>query len=63
VPGFEDLSWHGLFAPADAPPEIAARPRRPWPTRTCRRFRGPGTTPVGDPPEEFRAFAAGATRR
>lgn len=68
VPGFESLSWHGLFAPARVAPEIVARLQqeaaaalRSEPVAT--RFRDLGITPVGSTPDEFRAFVASETQR
>jgi tripartite-type tricarboxylate transporter receptor subunit TctC len=68
VPGFESLSWHGLFAPARVSPEIIARLNREAVAalRTpavSERFAALGITPVGSSPEEFRAFVASETQR
>ena len=68
VPGFESLSWHGFFAPAKVPPATVARLhdeavaalRTPL---VAQRFQELGITPVGNTPEEFRAFAASETAR
>ncbi|MBK1659532.1 Bug family tripartite tricarboxylate transporter substrate binding protein [Paracraurococcus ruber] len=68
VPGFESLSWHGLFAPAKVPPAIIARLqaeavaalRSPG---VAQRFQELGITPVGNSPAEFRAFVASETAR
>ncbi|MDB5370989.1 MAG: transporter [Roseomonas sp.] len=68
LPGFESLSWHGLFAPAGTPPEIVARLNKEAaaavrsPTITAR-FQELGITPVGNTPEEFRTFIASETQR
>ncbi len=68
VPGFESLSWHGFFAPAKTPPEIVARLHREAaaalasPTVSAR-FQELGITPVGNSPDEFRAFVASETQR
>ncbi|MCK8787922.1 tripartite tricarboxylate transporter substrate binding protein [Roseomonas sp. NAR14] len=68
VPGFESLSWHGFFAPARTPPEIInrlnaeARAALALPSVTAR-FAELGITPVGNSPEEFRAFVARETER
>ncbi|MBO1075899.1 Bug family tripartite tricarboxylate transporter substrate binding protein [Roseomonas marmotae] len=68
VPGFESLSWHGFFAPAGTPPEIVARLNKEAVAAlrsetVSSRFRDLGITPVGNSPEEFRAFIAGETQR
>ncbi|WP_270934302.1 Bug family tripartite tricarboxylate transporter substrate binding protein [Falsiroseomonas oryzae] len=68
VPGFESLSWHGLFAPARVPPEIVARLNQEAVAalRTpavADRFRDLGITPVGSTPDDFRSFVASETRR
>jgi tripartite-type tricarboxylate transporter receptor subunit TctC len=68
VPGFESLSWHGFFAPAATPPEIVARLNKEAVAAlrsetVAARFRELGITPVGNTPEEFRAFVASETQR
>lgn len=68
VPGFESLSWHGFFAPAGTPPEIVARLNREAVAAlrspaVAQRFQELGITPVGNTPEEFRAFIASETQR
>lgn len=68
VPGFESLSWHGFFAPAGTPPEIVARLNQEAVAAlrseaVSARFRDLGITPVGNTPEEFRAFIASETQR
>jgi tripartite-type tricarboxylate transporter receptor subunit TctC len=68
VPGFESLSWHGLFAPARVPAEIVARLNQEAVAalRTpavADRFRDLGITPVGSSPDEFRSFVASETQR
>ena len=68
LPGFESLSWHGLFAPAGTPPAIVARLnaeaaaalREPT---VAARLRDLGITVVGSNPDEFRTFIAAETRR
>ena len=68
VPGFESLSWHGFFAPARVPPAIIerlnaeARAALANPT-VAARFADLGITPVGNAPDEFRAFVASETKR
>jgi tripartite-type tricarboxylate transporter receptor subunit TctC len=68
VPGFESLSWHGLFAPARVPPEIVARLHREAVAAlatpaVAARFNDLGITPVGSTPDAFRAFVASETQR
>ena len=68
VPGFESLSWHGLFAPSRVPAEIIARLHQEavaaLATPAVRgRFEDLGITPVGSSPDEFRAFVASETAR
>jgi tripartite-type tricarboxylate transporter receptor subunit TctC len=68
LPGFESLSWHGLFAPARTPPAAIERLHREAvaalasPT-VATRFQELGITPIGNSPEEFRAFIASETQR
>ncbi len=61
IPGYAVDSWNGLFAPAGTPPEIVSRIS----VAVQQGFRDPalrkrmediGATPVGDTPEQFRAF-------
>ena len=63
IPGYAVDSWNGLFAPAGTPPEIVNRIS----AAVQQGFRDPalrkrmedmGATPVGDTPEQFRAFVA-----
>ncbi|MEO8203287.1 MAG: tripartite tricarboxylate transporter substrate binding protein [Betaproteobacteria bacterium] len=63
IPGYAVDSWNGLFAPAGTPPEIVNRVA----LAVQQGFRDPalrkrmedmGATPVGDTPEQFRAFVA-----
>ncbi len=63
VPGYAVDSWNGLFAPAGTPAEIVNRVA----VAVQQGFRDPalrkrmddiGATPVGDTPEQFRAFVA-----
>lgn len=63
VPGYAVDSWNGLFAPAGTPTEIINRVA----VAVQQGFRDPalkkrmddiGATPVGDTPEQFRAFVA-----
>lgn len=68
VPGFESLSWHGFFAPAGTPPDIVARLNKEAVAAlksetVTARFRELGITPVGNTPDEFRAFIASETKR
>ncbi len=68
VPGFESLSWHGLFTQSRVPPEIVARLHREavaalrTPAVTTR-FTELGITPVGSSPDDFRSFVASETQR
>jgi tripartite-type tricarboxylate transporter receptor subunit TctC len=68
LPGFESLSWHGLFAPAATPPDIVARLNKEAvaalanPT-VAARFKELGITPVGSSPDAFRSFVASETQR
>ncbi|MBB5694745.1 tripartite-type tricarboxylate transporter receptor subunit TctC [Roseomonas pecuniae] len=68
VPGFESLSWHGLFAPARTPAPVVQRLQREAAAAlaapaVAQRFRELGITPVGSTPEEFRAFVEAETKR
>ena len=68
LPGFESLSWHGLFAPAKTPPSAVERLHREAVAALASpavsaRFGELGITPVGNSPEEFRAFVAAETQR
>lgn len=68
VPGFESLSWHGLFAPARTPPAVMERLHREAVAALASpavkaRFEELGITPVGNSPDEFRAFVASETQR
>jgi tripartite-type tricarboxylate transporter receptor subunit TctC len=68
LPGFESVSWHGMFAPANTPPEIVAKLnaeavrilRLP---ETVKRLEELGATPVGNTPAEFKAYIAEETVR
>ncbi|MFT8242882.1 Bug family tripartite tricarboxylate transporter substrate binding protein [Roseomonas sp. BN140053] len=68
VPGFESLSWHGFFAPANTPPAIIERLNREAVAALAQpsvssRFADLGITPVGNSPDTFRAFVASETER
>jgi tripartite-type tricarboxylate transporter receptor subunit TctC len=68
LPGFESLSWHGLFAPAATPAEIVQRLHAEAVAALNTpaiqaRFTELGITPVGSTPDEFRAHIAAETRR
>jgi tripartite-type tricarboxylate transporter receptor subunit TctC len=68
VPGFESLSWHGLFAPAAVPAPIIARLNQEAVAAlktpsVAGRFAELGMTPVGSTPEAFRAHVASETAR
>jgi tripartite-type tricarboxylate transporter receptor subunit TctC len=61
VPGYEVLSWQGIFAPAGTPPEIIKRLNAEivkilkMPD-VHERLEGLGVEPVANTPEEFAAF-------
>jgi tripartite-type tricarboxylate transporter receptor subunit TctC len=68
VPGFESLSWHGLFTQSRVDPAIVARLNQEAVAalRTpavSGRFRDLGITPVGSSPDDFRSFVASETQR
>ncbi|MFC0407571.1 Bug family tripartite tricarboxylate transporter substrate binding protein [Roseomonas elaeocarpi] len=68
LPGFESLSWHGLFAPAATPPAIVdrlnAEARAALATPEVQaRFRELGITAGTYTPVEFRGFVASETQR
>ncbi|WP_043837424.1 Bug family tripartite tricarboxylate transporter substrate binding protein [Muricoccus aerilatus] len=68
VPGFESLSWHGIFTQSRVPPEIVARlnaeARAALATSAVQaRFADLGITPVGNSPEDFRRFIESETAR
>jgi tripartite-type tricarboxylate transporter receptor subunit TctC len=68
VPGFESLSWHGLFTQSRVAPEIVARLHREAVAALATpavagRFRDLGITPVGSDPDAFRRFVASETER
>jgi tripartite-type tricarboxylate transporter receptor subunit TctC len=68
VPGFESLSWHGLFTQSRVAPEIVARLHREAVAALATpavagRFQELGITPVGSTPDDFRSFVASETRR
>ena len=61
VPGFEALSWFGLFAPAKTPQavvaKLAAETQRILKLPDVReRIVGLGAQPVGGTPDEYRSF-------
>ena len=61
VPGYAVDSWNGLFAPAGTPAEIVSRialaVQQGFKDPLLRkRMEDIGATPVGDSPEQFRAF-------
>ncbi len=64
LPGFESLSWYGLWAPAGTPPEIVVRVQ----SEVAKAFDSPelkqawaqqGASPGGQPTAEFAAFVKG----
>jgi tripartite-type tricarboxylate transporter receptor subunit TctC len=61
VPGYEMSGWNGIFAVKGTPPDIVERPH----SEVAKILRAPevrrelaalGAEPVGDTPDEFRAF-------
>lgn len=68
VPGFESLSWHGLFAPVGVPQPILERLHKEAVAALNQpnvqaRFKDLGITPVGNTPKEFGEFVASETQR
>jgi tripartite-type tricarboxylate transporter receptor subunit TctC len=68
LPGFESLSWHGLFAPARTPAAIVERLHREAVAAlatpsVAARLEELGITPVGSTPEQFAGFVANETAR
>lgn len=68
VPGFESLSWHGLFAPAGTPPAVLERLHKEAVAALAQpsvqaRFKELGITPVGNTREDFASFIASETKR
>lgn len=64
VPGFDIVTWFGLFAPAGTPPEIVAK----WNADVTRILNAPemrdrliaqGAEPAPTSPAEFAQFVAG----
>jgi tripartite-type tricarboxylate transporter receptor subunit TctC len=61
IPGYQVDSWNGLLAPAGTPPDIVNRiagavQQGLKDPSTRKRLEEMGTEPVGDTPEQFRAF-------
>ena len=61
LPDFEVSSWNGLFAPAKTPPEIVARLYQATVKALAmpdvrEKFEAQGAEPVGNSPDEFRAY-------
>ncbi len=67
VPGFESLSWYGLWAPAGTPPEIVKRMQE----EVAKAFAGDlkatwaaqGAEPGGEPTEKFARFVRAETEK
>jgi tripartite-type tricarboxylate transporter receptor subunit TctC len=66
VPGFESLSWYGLWAPAGTPPEVIQRMQ----AAVANALKSPeiqsawasqGAEPGGEPQEQFQAFVRAET--
>jgi tripartite-type tricarboxylate transporter receptor subunit TctC len=61
LPGFESLSWYGLWAPAGTPPEIIRRLRDEVVKALAapdlaETWKSQGAEPGGEPPEQFARF-------
>jgi tripartite-type tricarboxylate transporter receptor subunit TctC len=61
LPGFEVNPWYGLFAPAGTPPEIVEKLSREVARivqlpDVKQRFATLGAEPVGNTPQQFKAF-------
>jgi tripartite-type tricarboxylate transporter receptor subunit TctC len=61
IPGYEAISWYGVFAPAATPRDIVTRLRTDvvkvlMMPDVRERFTSEGGEPVGDTPEQFGAF-------
>jgi tripartite-type tricarboxylate transporter receptor subunit TctC len=61
LPDFEVSSWNGLFAPAKTPPHIVtalynAATKALQTQEIKNKMEAQGAEPVGNSPEEFRAF-------
>jgi tripartite-type tricarboxylate transporter receptor subunit TctC len=68
IPGYQVDSWNGLLAPAGTPPEAvnrmaAAVQQSLRDPATKKRMEEMGTGPVGDTPNEFRAFLQGEVKK
>jgi tripartite-type tricarboxylate transporter receptor subunit TctC len=68
IPNFEATSWHGIFAPADTPPEIVAKLSAEVQAilhdpAIKAKLEGMGATPVGNTSEEFKSFIAAETTK
>lgn len=68
IPGFESLSWYGLWAPAGTPPEIVKRMQE----EVAKAFAAPdlkatlasqGAEPGGEPTEAFARFVKSETEK
>jgi tripartite-type tricarboxylate transporter receptor subunit TctC len=64
LPGYEVRLWNGLLAPAKTPPEVIDRINRATldalrSSEVKAKLAEQGSEPVGNSPEEFRAFIAG----
>ena len=63
LPGYEVRLWNGLLAPAKTPPDIIDRIHRATidalrSSEVKAKLAEQGSEPVGNTPEEFRAFIA-----
>lgn len=68
VPGFELVSWYGVFAPAGTPPDVldkvsAAIAKSLRSPDTVKKLAALGATPVGSTPQAYAKFIAGENER
>jgi tripartite-type tricarboxylate transporter receptor subunit TctC len=61
LPSVVGTAWHGIFAPAQTPPEVVTRLNRAFvgairDPEVQQRMRAAGTVPVGSTPEELASF-------
>ena len=68
LPGFESLSWHGLFAPAGTPPAIVEKLNREAlasvrSPEVMARYEELGISSSSFTPAEFKDFVAAETKR
>jgi tripartite-type tricarboxylate transporter receptor subunit TctC len=68
LPGFESLSWYGLWAPAGTPPEILDRLQAEVKTALAspdlvRTWQQQGAEPGGEPRAQFGAYVRTETEK